>query len=40
MRDDWDQFATDTTVVIPLSVDSTPTLEEFKSKYSLRSDFL
>lgn len=40
MRDDWDQFATDTTVVIPLSVDSTPTLKEFKSKYSLRSDFL
>ena len=40
MRDDGDQFATDTTVVIPLSVDSTPTLKEFKSKYSLRSDFL
>ena len=40
MRDDWDQFATDTTMVIPLSVDSTPTLKEFKSKYSLRSDFL
>lgn len=40
MRDDWDQFATDTTIVIPLSVDSTPTLKEFKSKYSLRSDFL
>ena len=27
-------------VVIPLSEDSTPTLKEFKSKYSLRSDFL
>lgn len=40
MRDDWDQFATDDTVVVPLSVDSTPTLKEFKSKYSLRSDFL
>ena len=40
MRDDWDQFATGTTVVVPLSVDSTPTLKEFKSKYSLRSDFL
>lgn len=40
MRDDWDQFATDDTVVIPISVDSTPTLKEFKSKYSLHSDFL
>ena len=40
MRDEWDQFATDDTVVIPLSVDSTPTLKEFKSKYSFHSDFL
>jgi peroxiredoxin len=40
MRDDWDQFATDDTVVIPISVDSTPTLKEFKNKYSLQSDFL
>ena len=40
MRDDWDQFATDDTVVIPISVDSTPTLKEFKHKYSLKSDFL
>ena len=40
MRDDWDQFATDQTVVIPISVDSTPTLKEFKQKYSFKSDFL
>ena len=40
MRDDWDQFATVDTVVIPISVDSTPTLKEYKSKYSMRSDFL
>lgn len=40
MRDDWDQFATADTVVIPLSVDSIPTLKEYKSKYSMRSDFL
>ncbi len=40
MRDDWDHFATASTVVVPISVDSTPTLKEFKSKYSLRSDFL
>ncbi len=40
MRDDWDQFATDDLVVVPISVDSTPTLMEFKSKYAFRSDFL
>ncbi|MDB4913746.1 MAG: alkyl hydroperoxide reductase/Thiol specific antioxidant/Mal allergen [Gemmatimonadetes bacterium] len=40
MRDDWDQFATADTVVVPISVDSTPTLKEFKAKYSMRSDFL
>ena len=40
MRDDWDQFATADTVVVPLSVDSTPTLKEYKSKYSFKSDFL
>ena len=40
MRDDWDQFATADTVVIPISVDSTPTLKEYKNKYSMRSDFL
>ncbi|MEO7457213.1 MAG: redoxin domain-containing protein [Gemmatimonadaceae bacterium] len=40
MRDDWDQFTDDDTVVIPISVDSTPTLKEFKSKYSFHSDFL
>ncbi len=40
MRDDWDRFATEDTVVIPISVDSTPTLKEFKQKYSFKSDFL
>ncbi|MEP6732578.1 MAG: redoxin domain-containing protein [bacterium] len=40
MRDDWDQFATEDTVVLPISVDSTPTLKEFKSKYEFHSDFL
>ena len=40
MRDDWDQFVTADTVVVPISVDSTPTLKEFKSKHSMRSDFL
>ena len=40
MRDEWDQFSSDDTVVIPISVDSTPTLREYKSKYSFKSDFL
>ena len=40
MRDDWDQFADADTVVLPISVDSTPTLNEFKGKYSMKSDLL
>lgn len=40
MRDDWDQFATEDTVVLPVSVDSTPTLKEFKGKYDMKSDML
>jgi peroxiredoxin len=40
MRDDWDQFAGADTVVLPISVDSTPTLNEFKGKYSMKSDLL
>lgn len=40
MRDDWDQFAGADTVVLPISVDSTATLGEFKSKYEMKSDLL
>ena len=40
MRDDWDQFADADTVVLPISVDSTATLGEFKSKYAMKSDLL
>jgi peroxiredoxin len=40
MRDDWDQFASADTVVLPISVDSTPTLGEFKGKYQMKSDLL
>jgi peroxiredoxin len=40
MRDDWDQFASSDTVVLPISVDSTPTLNEFKGKYAMKSDLL
>ena len=40
MRDDWDQFADADTVVLPISVDSTATLGEFKSKFSMKADLL
>lgn len=40
MRDDWDQFAGADTVVLPISVDSTATLKEFKGKYSMKADLL
>jgi peroxiredoxin len=38
MRDDWDQFASADTVVIPISVDSTPTLGEFRKQLGLQAD--
>ena len=40
MRDDWSEFASADTVVLPISVDSTPTLDEFKSKFALTADLL
>jgi peroxiredoxin len=40
MRDDWDQFASADTIVLPISVDSTATLAEFKRKYAMQSDLL
>jgi peroxiredoxin len=40
MRDDWDQFAGAETIVLPISVDSTASLTEFKAKYSMKSDLL
>src|SRR3954466_4539101 len=40
MRDDWDQFASADTVVIPISVDSTPTLGEFRKQLGISADML
>ena len=40
MRYDWDQFASADTIVIPISVDSTATLGEFKSKHDMKADML
>lgn len=40
IRDDWDQFASANTVVIPVSVDSTPTLGEFRKQLGIQADML
>jgi peroxiredoxin len=40
MRDDWDQFASADTVVVPISVDSTPTLGEFRKQLGVQADML
>ena len=40
MSDDYDQFQRGNTVVLPISVDSVPTLREFKAKEKLRVDLL
>ena len=37
---DFDQFATAGTVVLPVSVDSVPTLKEYKAKYQMKQDLL
>ena len=38
--DDWDALAATGTVVLPLSVDSIPTLKEFKAKHAMKADLL
>ena len=38
--EDFDQFAGTDTVVLPISVDSTASLNEFKAKYSMKADLL
>ncbi|HKO16058.1 MAG TPA: redoxin domain-containing protein [Gemmatimonadaceae bacterium] len=40
MRDDWDQFQSRGIVVLPISVDSTYTLKEYKQKYGMHVDLL
>ena len=37
---DFDQFASKDVEVIPISVDSVPTLKEFKNKYQMRVDLV
>ena len=38
--EDFDQFASSDTVVLPISVDSVPTLKEYKAKYEMKQDLL
>ena len=38
--EDYDQFARAGVTVLPISVDSVPTLKEYKAKYALRQDLL
>jgi peroxiredoxin len=40
MRDDWDDFAQRDVVVLPISVDSTYSLKEYKQKYNMKVDLL
>lgn len=38
--DDFDQFASADTVVLPISTDSVPTLKEYKAKYAMKVELL
>lgn len=38
--EDFDRFTTAQTVVLPVSVDSVPTLKEYKAKYEMKQDLL
>ena len=40
MRDDWSEFASRDLVVLPISVDSTYALKEYKQKYDMQVDLL
>lgn len=40
MRDDNDQFAERGVVVLPISVDSTDSLKEYKAKYGMHTELL
>jgi peroxiredoxin len=38
--EDFDRFVGADTVVLPISVDSVPTLKEYRAKYAMRQDLL
>jgi peroxiredoxin len=40
MRDDWSEFESRGLIVLPISVDSTYALKEYKQKYNMKVDLL
>ena len=40
MRDDYDRFASENVAILPISVDSIPTLKEYKRMHDMRTDLL
>ncbi|OYV72656.1 MAG: hypothetical protein B7Z72_04295 [Gemmatimonadetes bacterium 21-71-4] len=40
MRDDYDQFASRDVVILPISVDSVNSLQEFKLKHGMKADLV
>lgn len=40
MRDDWDEFTNRDVTVLPISVDSSYSLKEYKAKYGMKVDLL
>lgn len=40
MRDDYDRFTAENVVILPISVDSVPTLKEFKRMHEMRTELL
>ncbi|GAC1649913.1 MAG: peroxiredoxin [Gemmatimonadaceae bacterium] len=38
--EDYDRFGSAAVLVLPISVDSVPTLKEFKAKYGMKTDLL
>jgi len=40
VTDDFDEFAKHDVIVLPISVDSTASLKEFKTKYDMKTDLL
>jgi peroxiredoxin len=40
MRDDYDRFESENVVILPISVDSVPTLKEFKRMHGMHTELL
>lgn len=40
MRDDYDKFAAENVVILPISVDAVPSLKEYRKAYDMKVDLL